>query len=146
MWPAVRMTIGRLVRRAWAAPASAVGLLLACLAARRGHVQMVDGVVEAHGPWLGWCLRHLVPIPGGAAAITFGHVVLATDGAALDLTRAHERIHVQQYERLGPLFIPAYLAASAWMALKSHNPYLDNPFEVEAWRRECENCFANCPR
>ena len=140
------MTAGRLVRRAWAAPASAVGLLLACLAARRGHVQLVDGVVEAHGPWLRWCLRHLVPISGGAAAITFGHVVLATDGAALDLTRAHERIHVQQYEHWGPLFIPAYLAAGVWMALLGRHPYLDNPFEVEAWRRESERDAADDSR
>jgi hypothetical protein len=52
--------------------------------------------------------------PGGALAITFGHVVLARDEAALTLTRMHERVHVRQYERWGPAFIPAYVLASAW--------------------------------
>jgi hypothetical protein len=43
-------------------------------------------------------------------AITLGHVVLATTESALKKTRSHERVHVRQYERWGPFFIPAYLA------------------------------------
>ena len=45
----------------------------------------------------------------------------------------HERIHVRQCERWGPLFLPAYLLASAFIALRGGNPYLDNPFEREAY-------------
>jgi hypothetical protein len=69
---------------------------------------------------------------GGVAAITFGHVVLAVDAVALERTRAHERIHVNQYERWGALFIPAYLAASLWAAVRGGDPYFDNPFERQA--------------
>jgi len=67
------------------------------------------------------------------AAITLGHVVLGCDEATLTRTRRHERVHVRQYERWGPLFIPAYLLASAWLGLRGFNAYLDNPFEVEAY-------------
>lgn len=120
----------------WAAPATSLGLALACLACPDGRVQRIDGVVEAHGAWIDWCLRHLVPIPGGAAAITLGHVVLGRDQSALDRTRAHERVHVRQYERWGPFFIPAYLAASFWMIVTGRDPYLENPFERAAFRVE----------
>ncbi len=47
-----------------------------------------------------------------AAAITFGHTVLARTQADLDASRSHERIHVRQYERWGLFFIPAYLLCS----------------------------------
>ena len=96
----------------------------------------MDGVIEVHGPWLRWALRHLVPLRGGAAAITFGHVVLARDQASLDWTRAHERVHVRQYERWGALFVPAYLAAGLWVALRGGHAYFDNPFEREAYDAE----------
>jgi hypothetical protein len=43
-------------------------------------------------------------------------------------------VHVRQYERWGPLFIPAYFAASGWAWWKGGHAYLDNPFEVEAYR------------
>ena len=123
-----------MMRLIWAAPATLAGLALACLAIGNGRVRLLDGVVEAHGVWLDWCLRRLIPIPGGAAAITIGHVVLGRNQAALDVTRAHERVHVRQYERWGPLFIPAYLAASLWMIVTGRDPYRDNPFEREALR------------
>jgi len=126
----------QVLRVIWAAPATLVGLVLACLALRGGRIQIVDGVVEAHGPWLASCLRRLIPIPGGAAAITIGHVVLGKDLSALDCTRSHERIHVRQYERWGPLFIPAYFAASLVMLAMGRDPYRDNPFEREAFRLE----------
>lgn len=125
----------------WASPATLIGLALACLEMRAGRVRVVDGVVEAHGARLAWCLRRLIPIPGGAAAITLGHVVLGRDQPALDATRAHERVHVRQYERWGPFFIPAYLAASLVALAAGRDPYLDNPFEVEAFRVERRGVF-----
>jgi len=124
------------LRVIWAAPATLAGLVLACLALCRGRIQIVDGVIEAHGPWLASGLRHLIPIPGGAAAITIGHVVLGTDARALERTRSHERIHVRQYERWGPLFIPAYFAASLGLLAMGRDPYFENPFEREAFRLE----------
>ena len=121
---------------AWAAPITIVGIAIAVAGARRIRFALVDGVIEAHGPWLRWALRHLVPLRGGAAAITFGHVVLARDQASLDCTRAHERVHVRQYERWGALFVPAYLAAGLWVALRGGHAYFDNPFEREAYDAE----------
>ena len=38
--------------------------------------------------------------------------VLGIDEFWLNETRAHERVHVRQYEHWGPLFIPAYLGAA----------------------------------
>jgi hypothetical protein len=120
----------------WAAPATAIGLLGAVLALRGGRLAIVDGVVEVEGPLVGWVLTHLVPLPGGAQAITLGHVVLARNDRCLECTRAHERVHVRQYERWGPLFIPAYLAASAWALARGGHVYYDNVFEREAHRAE----------
>jgi len=60
-------------------------------------------------------------------------VVIGRSVAALDLTRAHERVHVRQCHRWGPLFIPAYLLASAIACLRKQDPYRANPFEREAY-------------
>ena len=123
----------RLLCRLWALPATAVGLSLATAACYGGRVRVVGGVVEAYGPLLGWGLRWLVPVPGGAEAITLGHVVLGRDARTLRTTRAHERVHVRQYERWGPLFLPAYFASSLWALARGGHPYFDNMFEREAW-------------
>jgi hypothetical protein len=124
----------RTARYLWAAPATLVGLFLIVIsgAMRRGRSTIVDGVLEAHGPVLRWALRTLTLPDGGVAAITFGHVVLGIDRDALRRTRTHERVHVGQYERWGPFFIPAYLLASLWALVRGHDPYSDNPFEREA--------------
>ena len=120
----------------WAAPTTVLGLLASLLAWPRGRICLVDGVIEARGPLLAWVLRHLVPLPGGAAAITLGHVVLGRDQPTLDQTRGHERVHVRQYERWGPFLVPAYLVASLWVAVRGGHPYLDNPFERQAFGDE----------
>jgi membrane protein YqaA with SNARE-associated domain len=121
-------------RYCWALPPTMVGLILASLALVGGRVRVVAGVIEAHGPWLRWALSTCVPLSGGAAAITFGHVVLGRDQHALTLTRAHERVHVRQYERWGVLFLPAYLAASVYAVISGGHYYFDNVFEREADR------------
>jgi hypothetical protein len=123
----------RLVRYVWAVPNTLLGaLLLPCAWLPDGRVRVVDGVVEAHAPLLSWVLRHCVLIPGGAAAITFGHIVLGRDARSLHETRAHERVHVRQYEIWGPAFIPAYLIASLWAALTGAGAYTGNWFERAA--------------
>jgi hypothetical protein len=124
----------RIHRYLWAAPASIAGLVLASVALWRGRISVLNGIVEAHGPALGWVLTHVVPLRGGAAAMTLGHVVIARDAECLKNSRAHERVHVRQYERWGPLFIPAYLAGSVWAVLRRRHPYFGNPFEIEAFR------------
>lgn len=119
-------------RYCWAFPATVLGLALAALALRGGRIHVVDGVVEAHGPWLQWVLTTCVPLRGGAAAITLGHVVVGQNERAIELTRPHERVHVRQYERWGPLFLLAYPIASLYATLCGGHYYFDNAFEREA--------------
>jgi hypothetical protein len=121
-------------RYLWASPATVLGVLWAALALPRGRVQLADGVLEAWGPLIDWTLRRLVPLPGGALAVTLGHVVIGRDRAALAATRAHERVHVRQYERWGPFFLPAYALSSLLAAALGGHPYHDNWFEREAAR------------
>ena len=123
-----------LARYLWAAPASALGLGLALPDLPRGGARMAGGILEVDGPVLRWGLTHLVPLPGGAAAVTLGHVVLGRDRQALEASRTHERVHVRQYERWGPLLVPAYLLASVWAWARGGHFYLDNVFEREAQR------------
>ena len=117
----------------WASPATVLGLLGASLALWRGRIEIRRGVVEAHGPALRWTLTHLSVLPGGIAAITLGHVILARDARTLHSTRAHERVHVRQYERWGLFMVPAYVLASAWGWARGKHFYFDNPFERQAF-------------
>lgn len=122
-----------LFRYLWAAPNSAVGLLLLGVAALSGgRAQIVDGVLEVWGGALGFLLRRGVPIAGGALAMTLGHIVVGRSEEALSLTRDHERVHVRQCERWGPFFIPAYALAGLIAVLRGGSGYRDNWFEREA--------------
>ncbi|MEM7624527.1 MAG: hypothetical protein AAF333_02745 [Planctomycetota bacterium] len=124
-WPALAY--------AWTAPNTALGLLLALLCrATGGRVAVVGGVIEAGGG-LRWLLRQAWAGGGGASAMTLGHVVIAVDTATLDRSRVHERVHVRQYERWGPLFIPAYFVAALAARIRGGCPYFDNRFEREAY-------------
>ncbi len=121
----------------WAFPTTAIGLLLATLAlVGKGRGRIVSGVLEVHGGLVATLLRWGTLLPGGAAAITFGHVVLGRDQTQLDATRCHERVHVSQCELWGPLFLPAYLGASMWALICNRHPYWDNFFEREAFDAE----------
>ena len=123
----------RLLHYLWALPVTLLGLPLAMLALPKGgYLQVVDGVLEAHGPLLCWLLEKAIPLRGGALAITFGHIVLGRDAAALNQTRTHERVHVRQVERWGLFFVPAYLLSSLFALLRGRDPYRDNVFEREA--------------
>lgn len=127
----------RVLRYVWAFPTTLVGLVVALLTVLTGgRVQLVDGVLEVYGGAAAWMLRTFVPLAGGARAMALGHVVLGRNRASLEATRLHERVHVRQAERWGPFFIPAYLLASLWAFLTRRNPYLDNPFEHEAFAEE----------
>ena len=129
------MSLSRALVYAWTFPTTAVGLLFLPLVVltRRGGLQVVDGVLELHGGPVAFFLRHCTLLRGGASAMTLGHVVLGRDRELLDLTRTHERVHVRQCERWGPLFIPAYLIASVLVFFRGGRPYEDNPFEREAY-------------
>jgi hypothetical protein len=126
----------RVLAYVWAAPTTAVGVLFVLLGwASGGRWQVVEGVLEIHGGLVTWLLRHATVLPGGAAAMTLGHVVLGCDRDALERTRRHERVHVAQCERWGPAFLPAYLLASLWQWVRGRDAYRDNPFEREAYER-----------
>ncbi|WP_291008911.1 signal peptide prediction [Hydrogenophaga sp.] len=134
--PASTPRLVRALRLAWASPNTLLGLVLGSIWWLGGaRPRQVDGVLELAlkasaqptrlSPWR---------LPFGA--ITLGHVVLAVDQASLDQWRVHERVHVAQYERWGPLFLPAYLGSSLWQWLCGRDAYWDNPFEVEARRAD----------
>lgn len=129
------MTLGRAAGYAWAGPFTLLALLLVVAPARllRARVRLVAGVVEATGGPLPCALSGLVPgLP--IAALTLGHVVLARSEDEAARWREHERVHVAQWSRWGLLFPFAYLGASLAARLRGRDPYLDNPFEREAFR------------
>lgn len=120
-------------RLIWAAPCSALGLVLGTIAlCTGGRARRVGRILEFDGGALRTILNY-VPIVGGAAAMTLGHVVIGRTREILDHCREHELVHVTQYERWGPLFLPAYVGCSLWLLLSGRDPYLDNPFEQEAY-------------
>lgn len=117
----------------WTSPNTMLGLLFWPLARLTGGSgRLVDGVLEIEGGAVAWLLAHATPI-GGAQAMTLGHVVLGRSRGALDVSRSHEHVHVRQYERWGPFFLPAYFAGSAIAAMRGLHFYRDNPFEREAY-------------
>jgi hypothetical protein len=125
----------RILRYAWAAPASLVGLLFgACALACGARVRRVEGALEFGGGALAAALGRM-PRAMRFGAITFGHVILGLDDDALAHCRCHEHVHVAQYERWGPLFFPLYLGSSLVQLLRGRDPYRDNHFEREAYRR-----------
>ena len=126
------MRIPTLLRYLWASPNTLIGLLFVPTTIVGGRIQIVDGVLEAYGPLIAAILRYCVPLPDGASAITFGHVVLARDRASLEATRAHERVHVRQCELWGPAFIPAYLIAAMWALATGADAYAGNYFERDS--------------
>lgn len=131
------MKILRPLKYIWVSPASLLGLSLIPVAILQGgRARLVDGVVEVHGGIITRLLKRGLPWVGAGAAMTLGHVVWGRDAACLDVSREHERVHVRQYERWGPLFIPAYLFAALVAKLRGLDPYLDNPFEREAYDKD----------
>jgi hypothetical protein len=126
----------RVLAYGWAAPNSALGLVLAWLAVLGGGWwRLRAGALECGGGRIGRLVARL-PSPLSFTAMTLGHVILGVDAAALDASRTHEQVHVRQYERWGPLFLPAYLLSSAYQWLRGRHPYLDNRFEREAYASE----------
>jgi hypothetical protein len=115
----------------WALPNTVLGLCFAPLALLSGGgVRAQRGAIEVYGGLARFFLRKCCR---GAGAMTLGHVILGQDRGMLDHTRNHEHVHVAQYMRWGPFFLPMYFLSSFWCWRKGKNPYLDNLFEVEAY-------------
>lgn len=117
-------TLGRLARYAWAGPNTCLGVLAGLLSLMRPRAR--DGVLVFEGRPRGflWALTRMK-----RRAITLGHAVVTADPFEGRLRR-HELVHVRQYERLGPAYIPAYLAVWAVRGYRRH------PFELAAMRAE----------
>jgi hypothetical protein len=121
----------RAAKLIWAGPCSIVGLFGACLVvlcggtARRasGTLEVTLGNSNASGR-----AAHRLPF----RAIALGHVIIAVERRELERLRAHELVHVQQYERWGIVFFLAYGASAIWQVLHGRNAYWNNHFEVQA--------------
>lgn len=116
----------------WALPCSAIGALLGVL------ILFAGGSLCREGRTIEFALStRLANSACGRrlpfVAITFGQVILGISRAELERVRAHERIHVRQYERLGVFFLLAYPLASVLAGLRGECPYRGNRFEVEAY-------------
>jgi len=105
----------------WALPGSVLGLLLGATTFTKPSRR--DGVLVFRGT-RGFAGLHMKL---GFAAITLGHVMIV-NAPPSDALWAHERVHVRQWERLGPLMLVAYPLASV-------AGYRRNPFEAAARRR-----------
>jgi hypothetical protein len=125
----------RLLAVVWASPYTVAGLLLGAAGVLTGgRARIRAPVIEFYGGGVRWFITHL-PHGQFTLALTLGHTVLGQTDAALDISRDHELVHVRQYERWGPMFGPAYLAATLVLWLTGRRPYRDNPFEREAYDR-----------
>lgn len=117
----------------WASPWTLVGLAIGLVGLLTGGgVRRGPGIIEFHGGAATWLLHRL---PAEPLAMTLGHTVLGLSIVSLDIAQPHELVHVRQYERWGPLFIPAYLGCWLVLWLKGKDGYRDNPFEREAYDR-----------
>lgn len=123
------------LRVLWALPCSLIGLLLGAAvlllggsARRVGHTLEI-GLAAEQRRAPRWARR--LPF----LAITFGHVIVGQSHEALAALRPHERVHVRQYEMLGPCFLLAYPLASLLAWLRGDCPYRGNRFEREAFAR-----------
>ena len=116
----------------WPLPNTLIGLSLGALPLLGKRVFTVRrGTIVIYGPAM-MRLLSKAPIPGGAIAITLGHVILAENEASFERSFEHEWIHVKQYQWWGPFFIPAYLLNSFWHWFCGGEIYVDNDFERQA--------------
>ena len=123
------------VRLLWAAPYSLLGLVIALPACALGaKLRRHDHTLECTGGHLGRWMQNQ-PNRHRIVAITLGHVVLAVNTGAMQHLRAHERVHVRQYELWGPFFGLAYLLESLWQSLQGRDTYRANRFEREAYAK-----------
>lgn len=129
----LRIKSRRLIRYLWASPNTVAGLLIGGLFVVFGsRVHVIAGAIEFSGGLPGYAVSRL-PNQYRFSAITFGHVILGRNTHALSACRSHEHVHIQQYERWGIFFLPAYFFSSVWQLMLGRRAYLDNHFEKQAY-------------
>ena len=105
----------------WPSPYTLFGLLVYLIPIRGSRSLIVHrGTIGVFGPAVERLLVR-APVLGGAAAMTFGHAILARDKETFIETWNHERV-------------PMYLGVGLLLKLQRKDPYWDNPFEIEARR------------
>jgi hypothetical protein len=130
--------ITRFSRTAWRVlPGDLMGMLVIRASSIPGITrELVVGSVSAalvEHPNAGHYLdQGLMPI----RAQTLRRYMIAREPLSAALVE-HEFEHVRQWERFGPLFLPAYFASSVAAWMRRRPPYWANRFEVAARRREC---------
>ena len=124
--------LSTVIKYIWASPATSLGIFAGFIAVLLGAtVNVFRGVIEISlRPRSASVTQALARLP--YAAITFGHVVIAQSEEYQNLLRAHERVHVAQYEKWGLVFFIAYPLESVLQRFQGNHPYLDNRFEVSA--------------
>ena len=119
----------KLILILWTSPNSLIGLLCGTVGLLTGgKVQVRRGCIEFYGGIVEKCLERL-----NVVGMTLGHTILGQTKNGLRIVRNHEHVHVRQYEKWGPLFLPAYLGASGWLWCQGKDHYRLNPFEIEAY-------------
>ena len=119
------------IKRIWTSPNTILGLFLGLLGLLTGgRVQLHRNCLEFHGGIVKWLLHRM---PVNPIALTLGHTILGLDENSLAVARDHEHVHVRQYERWGPFFLPAYFGFSIAAWCSGGDAYRDNAFESEAY-------------
>lgn len=106
----------------WTLPNTLIGLVAGLLTFQAPRVHGGLVVFDRAPRGLTWLLARM-----HRTAMTVGYVIVASapiEGRLLD----HEREHVRQYARWGPLFIPIYLLLAIPFGYRRH------PFEAAARR------------
>jgi hypothetical protein len=139
VWLTKRLKQG--IKLVWASPNTLLGTSIGLLGLLTGgQVQLTRNCLEFHGGFVKWLLHRL---PVNPIALTLGHTILGLDANSLAVARDHEHIHVRQYERWGPFFLPTYFGFSLVAWFRGGDAYRDNPFECEAFaadkRRRTQN-------
>ena len=127
------MSLLTLVKILWTSPNTLIGIAIGCFGlVFGGRVRIRGQAIEFYGGGVKW-LIHQLPHGQFTLAFTLGHVILGQTDASLDIARKHEAVHIAQYERWGPLMLPAYLVGSIYAWSTGKRFYRDNPFEREAY-------------
>ena len=125
----------------WASPNSCCGILVGFLGLiSGGKARFRDGCFEFYGGLVTLLLKRT---PVGAIAMTLGHTILGQSSEDLDAARDHEHVHVKQYEKWGPFFLPTYFLFWFVLWIRKKEAYRNNPFEKEAYDKT-EISYSDC--
>jgi hypothetical protein len=132
----MKLFLLNLAKYIWALPNSILGAILGlavlCLG---GRARFLLGALEFYGGLLERLIKK-APAVFRFEAVTLGHVIIGINKAQLESGRDHEHVHIRQYERWGPFFLPAYVFSSLWQIARRRHSYRDNIFEREAYAAE----------